>query len=252
MNTLVLKIGGNELDIPEFVEELATEVAAMAVPPIVVHGGGKEIARLQQQLGLTPRFVEGLRVTDEASLRVAEMVLSGLVNKRLVAALVTAGVQALGFSGVDLGLICVEKMQHPTRDLGRVGRIVAVRGEVLKGFLSQGIVPVVSPISAGADGLTYNVNADHVAVALAQAIRAEVLVFVTNVPGVLVHGQPVARLTTDEARALIAEGHVTGGMVPKVRSALAAVEAGIGRARITNLTGMREGGGTTVSAEEEA
>jgi len=247
MSTLVLKIGGNELDTPGFLDDLAAVVAAMASLPVVVHGGGKEIARLQQELGLTPRFVEGLRVTDEASLRVAEMVLSGLVNKRLVAAFITAGVRALGLSGVDLGLIRVEKMQHPTRDLGRVGRVVAVRGEVLEGFLSQGIVPIVSPISAGADGLTYNVNADHAAVALARAIGAEALVFITNVPGVLVHDQPAARLTIDEAQALIAEGTITGGMIPKVQSALEAIEAGVREARITDLAGMRKGGGTTIS-----
>jgi acetylglutamate kinase len=129
---LVLKVGGNEIDDPNFLTGFAQAVAGMPETPVIVHGGGKEIADLQLKFGLTPRFVEGLRVTDEQSLAIAEMILSGRVNKRIVAALLQAGVDALGLSGVDRGLVRVEKMQHPAGDLGRVGKVVAVRGEVLQ------------------------------------------------------------------------------------------------------------------------
>src|SRR6185503_20587184 len=133
MTTLVLKIGGNELDDPAFVADLARVVARMQPAPVLVHGGGKEIGAIQRALGGEPRFVGGLRVTDEAALQAAEMVLCGSVSTRLVAALVAAGADAQGLSGVDRGLIRVEKLQHPEGDLGRVGNPVAVRAEVLCG-----------------------------------------------------------------------------------------------------------------------
>ncbi|MFO7169041.1 MAG: acetylglutamate kinase, partial [Chloroflexota bacterium] len=147
MNTLVLKIGGNELDDPAFVDQLARAVATLRPAPVLVHGGGKEIGAIQQALGGEPRFVAGLRVTDETALRAAEMVLCGSVATRLVAALAAAGVDAQGLSGVDRGLIRVEKQRHPEGDLGRVGRPVSVRAEVLQSLLAQGVVPVVAPIS---------------------------------------------------------------------------------------------------------
>ena len=164
--------------------------------PVIVHGGGKTIAHYQEQLGLTPHFVDGLRVTDEASMDVAEMVLSGLANKRIVRALVDADIRAAGVSGVDDGTIYVEKMWHPLGDLGRVGEIKDVDLHLLNTLLSGGIVPVVSPISFGAlDALSYNVNADHAATAIAAKLGAVRLVFVSNVPGILVAGR-VARAVT--------------------------------------------------------
>jgi len=244
--TVVLKVGGNQVDDRSFLDGLASTVAAMEERVVVVHGGGKEVAALQERLGLTPQYVEGLRVTDDASLAVVEMVLSGLVNKRLVAHFLAAGVDAIGLSGVDLGLVRVEKMRHPAGDLGWVGEVVEVRSDRLVWFLERGIVPVISPISLGRDGHTYNVNADHVATAVARAIGAVALLFVTDVPGVLVNGQVVERLTATQAEALIADGTIAGGMVPKVRSALAAVTAGVPEARIVDLEGMRSGGGTRV------
>lgn len=245
MDTVVIKIGGGQVDDSAFLARLAEVIGTLKSRPIIVHGGGKEIARLQERLGLTPRFVEGLRVTDEESLQVAEMVLSGLVNKRLVAQLVARGVEAVGLSGVDLGLMRVEKIHHPQGDLGHVGQIVEVRGEVLEGLLDRGFVPVISPISLGVDGLTYNVNADHAALAIAQAISVSALIFVTDVPGVMINGRVVARLTSDQAEELIGSGVIADGMIPKVRSALEAVAAGVGEARITGLAGLQRGGGTT-------
>src|SRR5262245_11202562 len=159
MTKLVLKIGGNELDDPSFVAALARGVAEMRPLPVLVHGGGKEIGVVQRALGGEPRFVAGLRVTDAAALDAAAMVLCGLVSTRLVAALAAAGADALGLSGVDRGLIRVEKTQDPEGDLGRVGRPVGVRAEVLRGLLDGGVIPVVAPVSLGPDG-PYNVNAD--------------------------------------------------------------------------------------------
>jgi acetylglutamate kinase len=243
---LVLKIGGNELDDPAFVAELARVVAALRPAPVLVHGGGKEIGVMQRALGGEPRFVAGLRVTDEAALAAAEMVLCGTVSTRLVAALLAAGADAQGLSGVDRGLIRVEKLQHPEGDLGRVGRPVAVRAEVLRGLLDAGIVPVIAPISLGPDG-PYNVNADEAAGAIAAALGQAEVVFVTNVPGVLVRDAVAPQLTQAQIEGLIADGTISGGMIPKVRSALAALDAGVRSARITNLEGLRSNAGTVIA-----
>lgn len=242
---LVLKIGGNELDDLAFVAELARVVAGLRPQPVLVHGGGKEIGVIQKALGGEPRFVAGLRVTDEAALHAAEMVLCGLVSTRLVAALVAAGVNALGISGVNRGLIRVEKAQHPDGDLGRVGRPVAVRAEVLRELLAQGVVPVIAPISLGPEG-AYNVNADEAAGALAGALDDAEVVFVTNVPGVLVGDELAARLSATDIAALIDDGTIYGGMIPKVRAALTALDAGVRAARITNLAGLQAGTGTLI------
>lgn len=241
---LVLKVGGNEIDDANFLTGFANAIAKMNETPVVVHGGGKEIADLQLKFGLTPRFVEGLRVTDEQSLAIAEMILSGRVNKRIVAALLAAGVDAIGLSGVDRGLVRAEKMQHPGGDLGRVGKVVSVRGEVLRELVTQKIVPVVSPISLGADG-AYNVNADSVACAIAASLNADAVVFVTNVAGVQQDGQVIPTLTAQQVETLIKSQVIKGGMIPKVRAALDALAGGAKAARITNLDGLLNGSGTT-------
>ncbi len=245
MTTLVLKIGGNELDDPAFVAELARLVAGLRPVPVLVHGGGKEIGLIQKALGGEPRFVAGLRVTDESALRAAEMVLCGLVSTRLVAALIAAGADAIGISGADRGLIRAEQAQHPAGDLGRVGRPVAVRAEVLHDLLAQGVVPVIAPISLGPAG-TYNVNADEAAGAIAGALPNAQVVFVTNVPGVLVSGEVAPRLSVHQINELIDDGTISGGMIPKVRAALTALDAGVRAARITNLAGLQLGTGTVI------
>ena len=245
---LVLKVGGNEIDDANFLTGLARAVAAMSQTPVVVHGGGKEIADLQLKFGLTPRFVEGLRVTDDASLAIAEMVLSGRVNKRIVVALLAAGADAIGLSGVDRGIVRVEKIVHPSGDLGRVGKVVSVRGDVVRGFIAQKIVPVVSPISLGDEG-AYNVNADSVACAIAAALNADAVVFVTNVAGVMADDKVIPALTAREARSLIKSQVIKGGMIPKVRAALDALTGGAKAARITNLDGLIQGGGTNFIAD---
>jgi len=215
---------------------------------IVVHGGGADIAALQQRLGLEPRFVEGLRVTDEDSLWVAEMALSGTVNKRLTARLVTGGVRAIGLSGVDAGLLRAKRMLHPKGDLGRVGEITRVEASSLTELLRLGFTPVISPISLGEDGRAYNVNADHAALAIASALRVKEMIFVTDVPGVIIDGTVLSTLNADSAVQLIERGEITGGMIPKTRSALQALENGVGVVRITDLEGLAVGGGTWLQA----
>src|SRR5512145_2506023 len=218
--TCVIKIGGNEIDDPTFVAALTHVVAQMRPHPVLVHGGGKEVGVIQRALGGEPRFVGGLRVTDEAALEAAAMVLCGTVSTRLVAALVAAGVDAQGLSGVDRGLVRVEKLAHPDGDLGRVGKPVAVRAEVLQTLLEQGVVPVIAPISLGPDG-AYNVNADEAAGAIAAAIGASEVVFVTNVPGVRIGETIAPHLNAKQISALITDKTISGGMIPKVRAALA-------------------------------
>jgi acetylglutamate kinase len=255
MDRIVLKVGGSELDNAAFVDGLVETLRQLGQSwaVAVVHGGGKAIARLQARLNLQPRFVEGLRVTDDASLDVAEMVLSGLVNKRLVGRLVSEGIPAMGMSGVDDGLFRVEKMRHATHDLGWVGEISETHPAQVTSLLACGITPVVSPISLGLDGHTYNVNADHAAAALACALEAEELAFVSNVPGVLCgDGECLPALTPDEVDALIDSGEISGGMVPKVRSALSALAAGVPRVRITDLQGLMADEGTCFMVGERS
>ena len=243
---LVIKIGGNELDDPAFVDKIGQAIAALPTPPILVHGGGKEIRELQQRLGVKPQYIDGLRVTDTESLSIVKMVLAGRINKRLVASLLTAGVDAFGMSGVDRSSVKAEKLQHPGGDLGQVGRIVSVRTKVFRRFLEDGVTPVLSPICYGSDGSIFNVNADHVARAVAMAMPAEALVFVSNVPGVMRDEKVLPTLTTAEAEQLINEKIIIDGMIPKVRSALEAVAGGVPAVKITNVAGLKKGAGTTI------
>jgi len=227
--TYVTKIGGNEINAPGFLEELAAIQAAQTRlgGRIIVHGGGQDIAALQTRLGIEPVKVDGLRVTDAASLDAAEMVLSGHTNKQIVRALLAVGLDAVGLSG----------------------EITAVRTELLQRLLHAGILPVISPISLGEDGQTYNVNADEAAAAVAAALGAMSLDFVSNVPGVLAGGALLPHLTPDAAEALIVEGVISGGMIPKVRAALDALARGVPSVRIVDLAGLRGGGGTVFSKQ---
>jgi acetylglutamate kinase len=246
---ILLKVGGNEIDDDGFLAGFVAAVAELRqqAPVVIVHGGGKEIGDLHRRLDIPFEFVEGLRVTTGASLRLVEMVLSGLVNTRLTRWLVNGGVPALGVSGVDLGFVRVEPLRPNGQDIGFVGRIVAVQGGPLQRWLAEGITPVISPISLGLDGQSYNVNADQVAAAVAASVGASRLVFVSNVPGVLLDGAVAPQLTIDEVEACIANGQIFGGMIPKVRAATEALQAGAPAAVITNLAGLA-GGGTVVLA----
>ena len=243
---LVIKIGGNELDDPDFIDRMGEAVMTLTEPAILVHGGGKEIRELQSQLGVEAQYISGLRVTDAVSLDIVKMVLAGRINKRLVASLLTAGVDAFGMSGIDRASIKAEKLEHPAGDLGQVGRVVEVRSGVFARLLEDGTIPVVSPICYGSDGGTFNVNADHVAQALAIAMQAALLVFVSNVPGVLRDKSLLPRLTAADVKQLIEEEVIVDGMIPKVQSALEAVAGGVAAVKITNLAGLKAGTGTTI------
>jgi acetylglutamate kinase len=242
--SVVIKIGGNELDQPSFVDELAAVTADFhqRQPCVVVHGGGKAINNLLDRLMIKPVYDQGQRVTDVQTLEVVEMVLSGSINKALTHSFLQAGIEAVGISGVDLGLLQVEPWNAA---MGRVGRVVRVRSDLLAAWLEQGLLPVISPISAGPEG-RYNVNADHAAGAIAGALKAAEIVFLTNVPGVIVAETVLEELEPQQVQSLIADGSISGGMLPKVQAALDALDQGVPRARITNLPGLREGLGTTL------
>lgn len=244
MTTLrVIKIGGNDIDDAAFVQRLVTAIAAMQPTPVIVHGGGKEIGQIQQALGGEPRFVSGLRVSDDTAMAAAEMVLAGAVNTRLVVALGLAGVDAAGMSGVDRGLIRVTKYQHPDGDIGRVGQPTAVRTALLWQLLDDRCVPVIAPISLGVDG-SYNVNADDAAGAIAAALAGDArgqaveVTFVTNVPGVKLDGAVAPQLDAAAIAAAIASGAIYGGMIPKVNAALGVLSAGAAQARIVDIDGL--------------
>ncbi len=244
----VLKVSGSDLDDAAFSKRLAEIIAVQAkagTPPILVHGGGKEITELLGALKLESKFVEGLRVTDAPTRDVALMVLSGLANKRMVAHVLAAGANAIGLSGVDGRLITVERLDSA---LQFVGKPVWVNTGLLKQLLQQGLVPVINPMSLDAEFEICNVNADHVAGAIAAAMNATMLTFVTNVKGVLDKDkQLISTLTQTQTQTLIADGTISGGMIPKARTCLEALAAGVSRVRITNLDGLVNEGGTIFS-----
>jgi acetylglutamate kinase len=238
----ILKIGGNELNDAAFMAALGEAVANLVArqPVVIVHGGGRSIGELHTALGLPTMKVDGLRITSERSLHLAEMVLSGEANKQVVRTLLAAGVDAIGISGIDGALIHARKKRHPTTDLGFVGEVTAVRAEMVRRLLAQEWTPVISPISLGTDGHAYNVNADDAATAIAAALHADQLDFISNVPGVLHEESVLSALSVAEAEGLIAAEVVYGGMIPKVRAALDAIAQGVARTRIVNLAGLAD------------
>jgi acetylglutamate kinase len=246
----VVKVGGNEVDDSQWTARLAEAVAASSAPTVIVHGGGKEVTDLQRVLGAEPEWREGLRVTTPEALRAVSMVLSGVVNKRLVSALVSAGAEAAGVSGEDGGTL----RAVPARggQLGRTGEIVEVRPKLLMTLLAAGITPVVSPVSRGPEGGALNVNADDAAAAVASALRPERFLLVSNVPGVLRDGMAIGVVTTVELEELIRTGVASGGMIPKLRAGMRAAGAGVPDVRIGDLVMLTDGeAGTRILAQAE-
>ena len=243
----VLKIGGNQLDDIKFIAGLAAAVGKLPGRPVIVHGGGKLISTLQQRLGIEPKTIGGLRVTDTDSLLIVQMVLIGQVNPALVGALQRAGVAAEGWNGVDQGLLHALPLTHPEGDLGRVGRIDAVNAAAIEAVLARQVVPVIAPLGVGDDGGFYNVNADQAAGSIAAALKAAQVTFVTNVPGVLADGHAIATLREADARELIRIGVASGGMAVKLEAAFTALAAGVAGARITDLAGLLDGSGTVIT-----
>jgi acetylglutamate kinase len=242
------KIGGAPLEDSAYLSALAAHLKTLPAPPILVHGGGKAISRLQTAFGIQPRTIGGLRVTDEQTMALVAMALIGEANVNLVAALVREGVEAQGFHGADRGLLRSRPLQHPEGDLGRVGVIHTVRTEVLSEVLSAGVVPVVAPIALADDGGLHNINADQAAGAIAAAMGAAQVIFLTDVAGVLHEGAVVPALRRAEAESLIATGVASGGMAVKLRAALEALSAGVSAARITDVYGLSNGMGTLITA----
>lgn len=238
--TRVIKIGGRPQADPALPALIAESWDAVA-GAVVVHGGGDEVSALQSALGTTAQFVEGRRVTSAEDVDLVRMTLSGSVNKRLVSALVREGVRAVGVSGEDASLIAATPVD-PER-LGHVGAPTRVNGSLLLHLIDGGFLPVVSPVSRNVGhelGPALNVNADDAAAAIAVAVGADDFTIVSDVPGVLVDGAPVPRVSLRRAKALIREGLATGGMHAKLTAAMVAIEGGVPRVRITGLAGIKD------------
>jgi acetylglutamate kinase len=267
--TFVVKYGGHAMGDAEAARDFAEDIVllkAVGINPVVIHGGGPQIGAMLKKLGVESSFVDGLRVTDAETAKIAEMVLSGAINKELVSWISQAGGKAVGISGKDGGFVTAEKIGRTARDpdsniervvdLGFVGEPKSVDRSVIDTISGAGMIPVVAPIGVGTDGHTYNINADTMAGAVAAALGAARLFLLTDVPGVLNKvGDLLADLDPAQIAALRADGTISGGMIPKLETCVSAVEAGVDAAVI--LDGRiphallveiftREGAGTLV------
>lgn len=239
--TFVIKYGGHAMGDPELSPLFARDVVLLqqvGIHPVVVHGGGPQIGAMLERLKVKSSFVDGLRVTDKETVAIVEMVLSGSINKEIVQSIFAAGGNAVGLSGKDGGMIEARKLQRKTKDpdsaiekvldLGFVGEPVLVRRHMLKTLLETGIIPVIAPLGWGADGETYNINADTAAGAVAAGIQATRFLLLTDVAGVMDKNKNlIPELSADKARELIEDGTITGGMIPKVETCLEAVQSGV-------------------------
>jgi acetylglutamate kinase len=238
--TFVVKYGGHAMGDAQAARDFAHDIVLLkagGINPVVVHGGGPQIGAMLEKLGVESKFVDGLRVTDKATAEIAEMVLSGAINKELVGWIAAAGGKALGISGKDGGLVTATKLTRTTRDpdsqieqvvdLGFVGEPSKVDTTILDTASKAGMIPVVAPIGAGEDGHTYNINADTMAGAIAAALKAARLFLLTDVTGVLdKQGNLLTDLTPADIGRLRADGTISGGMIPKLETCVKAVEAG--------------------------
>jgi acetylglutamate kinase len=245
-DTIVVKYGGHAMDSGPLSEAFGHDIALLkqvGVNPVVVHGGGPQIDRMLKRLAIQSSFIDGLRVTDAAMVEVVEMVLAGTVNKQVAGLINRAGAMAVGLCGKDGGLIRARKLRRTTRDpdsnieraldLGFVGEVERIDTRVVHALTGSGLIPVIAPVGYGDDGHTYNINADTVAGAIAGALGATRLLMLTDVAGVLDENRNlIAELSTDQARAGIASGMITDGMIPKVETCLAALAAGASAAVI--------------------
>jgi len=240
--TIVIKYGGNAMINAELKNTVMEDIILMkciGLNPIVVHGGGPEINKALEALNIQSSFVNGLRVTDEATMEVVQMVLVGKTNKEIVSLLNRKGAKAIGLCGVDGNLIECERLTRDIDgsevDLGYVGKVTGIDVKVLELIAKDEYIPVVAPIGVGADGHSYNLNADTAAAEVAAALKAEKLILLTDVDGVKLRAddaEAVSALTADEVHALIAQKVISKGMIPKVLGCLKAIEAGVGRAHI--------------------
>ena len=238
--TILVKFGGHAMGKADYVNAFAADIALLdqvGARPVVVHGGGPQIGDMLKKLQIESSFIDGLRVTDEATISVVEMVLAGGINKALVAAIAGAGGRAVGVSGKDGGLLTARKLMAVAKasdsaiqqavDLGFVGEPSHVDVTVLNALMQHHLIPVVAPVGSGEDGKTYNINADTAAGAIAAALNATRMLMLTDVSGVLDNnGKLISSLTISQAEALIHDGTVSGGMIPKVKTCIDAVQGG--------------------------
>jgi acetylglutamate kinase len=236
--TVVIKYGGAAQKDADLRASFAVDVVLLkhiGVRPVIVHGGGPQIGATLERLGKESTFVDGLRVTDDETMEVVEMVLGGKVNHEIVELVQQGGGRAIGLTGSDGGMIRVKRRTKDGRDIGRVGEVVAVDASAVTAVADAGFVPVIAPIGVGEDGKTYNVNADEAAGAIAQALKAEKLMLLTDVPGVLdAEGRLIQQLSRERAQLLVREGVIKGGMIPKIECCAAAVNGGVARAHIVD------------------
>lgn len=258
--TIVIKYGGAAMEDDHTRHLVCQEVAALhglGIKVVVVHGGGKEISRMMERVGLIPHFIDGLRVTDPEAMKITEMVLSGSINSDLASRITHSGAPALGLSGRDACLLQAKKLKGKNgEDLGQTGEVTATNTAPVVAALTGGFIPVVSPVGETESGEPLNLNADYAAAAISGALEAEACIFLTDVAGVKKSGEVQPSLTHGDIENLIADGTISGGMIPKVECALRALQAGCDRAVICEasrpliisaaLVG-NPGSGTTIS-----
>ncbi len=242
--TVVVKYGGHAMRDDRLKQSFALNIILLkyiGINPVIVHGGGPQIGQMLSQLGIDSHFRQGLRVTDQATMNVVEMVLVGRVNKEIVNLLNLNGGSAVGLSGKDgwmikarqMEMIVSEQNQPPEIiDLGRVGEVVEIRTELIRGLKEKGFIPVIAPVGVDDEGSTYNINADEVAGAVAAALKAKRLILLTDVQGVMANDQLLSSLSRKEAVQTIEQAIVQGGMIPKIKCCLEAVEDGVEKAHI--------------------
>lgn len=230
---IVVKYGGSAMvdeSLKQRVIQDVTLLKLVGFKPIIVHGGGKDISRMVERVGMEPKFINGLRVTDDATMEIVEMVL-GKVNKSLVQLVEALGVRAIGISGKDGGLLKVDKKYSNGEDIGFVGDVKEVNAQILWDLLEKDFLPVICPIGLDDSYQTYNINADDAACAIAQAMGAEKLAFLTDIEGVYKDPKDpetlISELTVSEAKNLMAEGYIGGGMLPKLQNCIDAIESGV-------------------------
>ena len=235
---IVVKYGGSAMVDEELKARVIQDVTLLKLvgfKPIIVHGGGKEISRWVGKVGMKPEFKNGLRVTDEATMELAEMVL-GKVNKSLVQLVESLGVRAIGISGKDGRLLSVKKKYANGEDIGFVGDVTNVNADILYDLLEKDFLPIIYPVGLDDDNNTYNINADDAACAIAKAMKAEKLAFLTDIEGVYKDPQDpstlISELTVSEAHKLVGDGYIGGGMLPKINNCIEAIESGVSRVHI--------------------
>jgi acetylglutamate kinase len=244
--TIVIKYGGHAMADRELKKDFAMDITLMnyiGLKPVVVHGGGPQIEEVLKKMGKTSKFIDGMRVTDEESMEVVEMVLGGKVNKEIVSLINRQGGKAVGLSGKDGNLITAKKLKlssprsktapRKEKDMGLVGEVESINPHIIESLDQNKFIPVIAPIGTGKDGETYNINADIVAGKIASALKAEKLIMLTDTDGVLgKNGDLISSMNEKKAKALIKKGQISGGMIPKVNCCVQALKEGVAKAHI--------------------